>query len=232
MSEVDLIRERYARRKSIPEVDLNNPLRPERYLAGQELDRSLIRLFKRANLPPLSTKKVLEIGCGSGSNLLRLLRFGFDPHNLIGNELIQDNIDRGISMMPSAIKILVGDASELDLTEESFDILMSFTVFSSILNLDFQEKLASKMWLLTKPGGGILWFDFIYNNPNNSDVMGIKVKRLQKLFPEGQLKIERIALAPPIARQVTKIHPRMYTLFNLFPFLRTHILVWIQKPLQ
>ena len=46
-------------------------------------------------------------------------------------------------------------------------------VFPSILDDSFQQKLADRMWALTKPGGGILWYDFIYNNPRNPDVRGV-----------------------------------------------------------
>jgi hypothetical protein len=28
---------------------------------------------------------------------------------------------------------------------------------------------------------------------------------------------------------MTVIHPTLYTLFNMFPFLRTHVLCWIRK---
>ena len=46
----------------------------------------------------------------------------------------------------------------------------------------------------------------------------------------GRLSAERLTLAPPIARAVTRVHPGLYTLFNLLPPLRTHVLCWIAKP--
>jgi hypothetical protein len=33
-----------------------------------------------------------------------------------------------------------------------------------------------------------------------------------------------------LSRMVTKIHPGLYTLFNVLPVLRTHVLCWISKP--
>jgi hypothetical protein len=86
------------------------------------------------------------------------------------------------------------------------------------------------MWTLTKPGGGVLWYDFNYNNPQNPDVRGVPLKRIRELFPQGKIDSWRITLAPPISRRVTRIHPALYTVFKLFPFLRTHRLCWIQKP--
>lgn len=40
----------------------------------------------------------------------------------------------------------------------------------------------------------------------------------------------RVTLAPPVARQVVRLHPSLYTLFNMTPLLRTHVLAWIEKP--
>jgi hypothetical protein len=63
----------------------------------------------------------------------------------------------------------------------------------------------------------------------NNDVKGIKFKEVKVLFPFGVIKKWKITLAPPVSRLVTKLHPSLYTIFNFFPFLRTHILCWIEK---
>jgi len=44
----------------------------------------------------------------------------------------------------------VGDAAEIDLAEGSFDIVYQSTVFTSILDNGFQQKLADRMWALDK----------------------------------------------------------------------------------
>jgi hypothetical protein len=75
----------------------------------------------------------------------------------------------------------------------------------------------------------VLWSDFTYNNPNNPDVRGVPVNRIRELFPNGKLMVRRVTLAPPIARRVCRIHPALYSLFNVFPFLRTHVLCWIMN---
>jgi ubiquinone/menaquinone biosynthesis C-methylase UbiE len=131
--------------------------------------------------------------------------------------------------LPEATKILIGDTSNLNLQDNSFDIIYQFTVFTSILDEKFQAKLANKMWSLTKPGGGILWYDFMYDNLRNPDVRGVSIERIQELFPCGTIKIWRVTLAPPISRVVTKIHLKLYTVFNTTFFLRTHALCWIRR---
>ncbi len=109
--------------------------------------------------------------------------------------------------------------------------MLQSTVFSSLLDDAFQQRLADAMWAAVKPGGGVLWYDFTVDNPRNPDVRGVPLRRVRELFPGGELRARRITLAPPIARAVTRVHPSLYTLFNAVPLLRTHVLAWIAKPL-
>lgn len=78
-------------------------------------------------------------------------------------------------------------------------------------------------------GGVILWFDFVYNNPWNKDVRRVSKNRVKELFPNGKFNFKSVILAPPISRRVSKISPKLYTLFNYLPFLRSHVLGVIKK---
>lgn len=227
--EPERVRLRYERRKAVIDASIYSPLDQSVYMGQQEKERALIHWIRQAGLVPVLDRRVLEIGCGSGGNLLQLMKLGFSPQNLVGNELLEDRAAFARNLLPSATWIIKGDALNLDLPEESFDVVYQSTVFSSILDDEFQGKLADKMWSLVKPGGGVLWYDFIYNNPKNSEVSGVPIRSIRALFPAGEFISWRITLAPPISRFVTKIHPGCYTFFNMFPFLRTHVLCWIRK---
>lgn len=229
MSEVEKIKERYSRRQQLPEKTIYSPFNPAVYMAIQEKKLTLIKLLTFANFLPVSNKKVLEIGCGSGSNLLELISLGFLPENLIGNELLDYRANDAKHLLPTSTQIILGDAAKLDFEDNLFDIVYQSTVFTSILDNSFQQKLADRMWAMTKYGGGIIWYDFIYNNPKNPDVRGVPIKRIKELFPKAKIKVWPITLIPIISRFVTKIHPSMYSVFNLTPFLRSHVLCWIQK---
>lgn len=198
------------------------------YMEIQERERALIKLF--TPFSPLLDKTIIEIGCGYGGKILQLIQLGFKPQNITANELLPDEVIKAKERLPKLVKIIEGDASKLEFESSSFDFVYQSTVFSSVLDNSFQEKLAKEMWRWVKPGGGILWYDFIYNNPNNKDVRGVPVSRIKELFPDAIITTKRITLAPPINRMVTKIHPSLYTLFNTLPFLRTHVFCFIQKP--
>ena len=205
-NELDAIRNRYARREQIT-VDCYSPLDPAVYMTEQEKERKLIRWVHSAQLAPLADKRVLEIGCGSGGNLLQFIRLGFRPEHLVGNELLEERAAQARHILPADVRILAGDAATVDLGSEQFDVVFQSTVFTSILNDTFQQTLANRMWSLVKPGGGVLWYDFIYNNPANPDVRGVPVSRIRELFPAGEFNVWKLTLAPPISRRVTKIAP-------------------------
>jgi hypothetical protein len=131
--------------------------------------------------------------------------------------------------LPAECRILEGDASVLEIAAGSVDIVYQSTVFTSLLDQQFQSCLAARLWSWVKPGGGLLWYDFVYDNPANRDVRGVPLRRVRELFPGADLAVRRVTLAPPIARRVSRIHPWAYHLFNSVPWLRSHVLCWIGK---
>ncbi len=227
-SEEEEIKARYERRKNISQYRYSI-LNPATILIEQEKERALIKWITKNNIAPLGEKKILEIGCGTGNNILTFLKLGFHPENIFVNELIDERFNEAKRKLPQEIKFFSGNALNINLPNNEFDIIFQSMVFSSILDSQIKYELAIKMFNLTKPGGGILWYDFIYNNPRNKDVMGIKLKEIKKLFPKCPLIKQKITLAPPLARLVTHVHPKFYYIFNSLFFLRTHLLIWIKK---
>lgn len=227
MSELDRIKQVYAERRTCVPHDLYSYTRPDVFLGAQQVDRVTLDLFKRAGIDDFAHTRLLEVGCGSGGNLLRFLRWGFAPENLVGNELLEDSAIHARHFLPAKIAIITGDARELP--EDQFDVVYQSTVLSSILDNEFQVAFASKMWSLTRPGGLLVSFDFVFNNPSHGNVRKVTNSRLRQLFPEGQLTSRRVNLAPPIARRVARLRP-VYAALNAVPFLRTHSVCVIRKP--
>src|SRR5205085_4483145 len=142
-------------------------------------------------IPPLTGRRLLEVGCGAGADLLMFLRLGFEPGSLVGNELRVERAELARTRLPEVTTILTGDACHLELPVSSFDVVYQSTVFSSILDSNWQQALAKRMWSLVRPGGGVLWYDFTFDNPRNADVRGIRVSRIRELYPEGELYATR-----------------------------------------
>ena len=133
-------------------------------------------------------------------------------------------------VLPAATTLWLGDACQAPVAPDSQDLVLAFTVFSSLLDDAFQQRLADAMWRWVKPGGAVLWYDFVVDNPRNPDVRGVPLARVRQLFPQARLDVFRVTLAPPLARAVCRVHPGLYTLFNAVPGLRTHRLAWLGKP--
>ena len=233
------VAERYARRGG-PAGGTGQGAAPDRYSllqadvwhTVQERQRAMLRLFVQLGLTDLARLKLLEVGCGAGGNLLEMLRLGFQPGHLTGAELLPDRLAQARQVLPPAVALWAGDASQLAIEPGSQHIVFQSTVFSSLLDDAFQQQLAAAMWRWVAPGGGVLWYDFTVNNPRNPDVRGVPLQRVRALFPQAVAMARKVTLAPPIARAVCRLSPALYPLFNALPLLRTHVLVWLQKPIS
>jgi SAM-dependent methyltransferase len=225
--EPQAVAERYARRAA---TDRYSPLRPEVWQTLHERQAALLRLWAARGITDLSALRLVEVGCGTGGNLLELLRLGFAPQHLTGLELLPDRLAQARQVLPVAVQLREGDATQAAIEAGSQDVVFVSTVFSSLLDDAFQQRLADTMWRWLRPGGAVLWYDFTVNNPRNPDVRGVPLARVAQLFPAARTTHRRVTLAPPLARLVCRLHPGLYTVFNALPLLRTHRLAWLEKP--
>ena len=229
--EARAVAERYARRDESPGGgDRYSALRPEVWQLLHERQRALLRRLAAQGITRVDTLRLVEVGCGTGGNLLELLRLGFRPEHLLGLELLPARHAQARQMLPAATPLWLGDATQAPVPPASQDLVLQATVFSSLLDDAVQQRLADAMWSWLKPGGAVLWYDFAVDNPRNADVRGVPLRRLKQLFPQGRVRAERVTLAPPLARWLCRWHPGLYGLFNTVPLLRTHRLAWVQKP--
>ncbi|MEW6470156.1 MAG: class I SAM-dependent methyltransferase [Bacteroidota bacterium] len=224
MDEIQRILEAY-RKRDINRVD-ERQYRFTHYRRYTQLERERVYArVVRKYIADISSAKIMEVGAGDGTNLAYFRDLGFYEKNIYANELRPDKCAEIGSLLPASV-VCAGNASELSFKDE-FDICFQSTVFTSILSDKLKREVALKMFDMTRPGGIVLWYDFIYDNPWNKDVKGVKKAEVRKLFP-GAKKITfwRVMLAPPLGRRVGVLYP----VFNfLFPFLRSHIIAVIEK---
>ena len=228
--ETQAVAARYARRGTAAMADRYSPLRPDVMAMVHERQRALRRLLLDHGCTDLPALRLTEVGCGSGGNLLELLRLGFAAHHLQGIELLPDRHAQARAALPAALPLWLGDATLAAVAPASQDLVLQSTVFSSLLDDAFQQRLADAMWRWLKPGGAVIWYDFTVDNPRNADVRGVPLARLRRLFPHAGIDHRRVTLAPPLARAVCRVHPALYGVCNALPLLRTHVLAWVGKP--
>ena len=222
--------ERYARRKASVDSRRYSLFDAAALREQQARQRAIIELLRRAGWMGLEGRSITEVGCGSGGNLLDLLRVGAEPDRLVGIELLAERAAAARVVLPASVRLIEGDAVQADIVPASQDAVLAFTVFSSLLDDGFRQRLAETMWGWVRPGGGVLWYDFTVDNPRNPDVRGVPLARVAQLFPQATIHAQRITLAPPLARAACALHPGLYTVLNALPWLRTHVLAWLGKP--
>ena len=219
---------RYARRSAPERYSM---LQPHVWQSLQERQRAMLALFVRAGWTTLANKNAVEVGCGAGGNLLELLRLGFMPERLTGIELLPDRAAHARHVLPAALRLIEGDATVAAIEPGSQQLVLQSTVFSSLLDDATRVSLAAAIWRWLVPGGAVMWYDLRVDNPRNPDVRGVPLTELRSLFAQAHITARRVTLAPPLARALCRLHPGLYPVANALPLLRTHVLVWLGKPL-
>jgi ubiquinone/menaquinone biosynthesis C-methylase UbiE len=158
-----------------------------------------------------------------------MVGLGAQPRNLYGIDLLSDRIEEARESHPD-LNFQCANAEKLDFHDASFDLVLLFTVLSSILDPGMAMNVAREVARVLKPGGGVLWYDFRYNNPRNPNVRGVTIRRIKNLFPEFTMHLRTLTLLPPVARRLGRLTKLLYPVLASIPLLRTHYLGLLMKP--
>jgi SAM-dependent methyltransferase len=227
-AEIARIRSVYSHRERELPVDLYGWNRPANLFSHCQILRSCVRMLVRHEMFPLNARLVVDIGCGHGRWLAQFLQWGADGSSLYGIDLNEARIKQAQKSIGLA-NLRIGDASRLPWADGAFDLVTQFTLFTSILDIKVKREIATEMLRVLKPDGLILWYDFRYNNPRNPNVRGIESKEIRSLFPDCTVTLEKVTLAPPVARRVVSVSWLAALMLEKVPFLRTHYLGVIKK---
>src|SRR5437764_7717562 len=214
--ELDRIRSAYLRRRA-PAVSAryawNNPAHLN---AMHERERAMAKLLSGAGITSFAGLRVLDVGCGRGATLRQLLEYGADPERLTGVDLLPENIREARRLSPH-LKTICSSASQLPFSDGSFDLVLQFLLFTSVLSLALREQIAKEISRVLVPGGRFLWFDFAFNNPGNRDVRRVGRSEIHQLFPDFTLRTRRVIVAPPLRPDSSELSVRRCT-------------TWLRKP--
>ncbi len=164
----------------------------------QQRQRAIIQELRAHGVSNISDKRILDLGCGRGNNLLEFLTYGALPVSSHGCDIIFERVAEAKSKNPF-LPLSCTDGQYLPYPIHSFDIVLQFTVFSSILDAKIKQNIAQEIVRVLKPGGCLIWYDF-WTNPTNPQTKGIPPGEIRALFPGCSIRLRRITLAPPITR--------------------------------
>jgi SAM-dependent methyltransferase len=193
----------------------------------QQRERDFLAVLRAANMLPLTNRRVLDAGCGDGGVLRDLLRYGAEPSRLHGVDLLPDRVERARELTPGAV-IDVGDVQALRYATASFDLVLGFTLFSSIVGAEARRRVAAELLRVTRPGGRIVLYDF-WINPTNRSARPLRRNDVRRLFAGHDVSFRSTTLAPPLVRLLAPLPGGRLacTLLEVIPFLRTHFLAAI-----
>lgn len=195
----------------------------------KERDRVVGNLLDKAGLLPLGNRRVLEVGCGSGGVLARFQHWGGRTENLVGVDLMKERICMAREAYPE-ITFQQANAEDLPFSDSAFDLVVLYTVLSSVLSMVMSFNIARQVTRVLRPGGAIVWYDFRIRNPFNPHVRGVTRRGLAQLLPGFELRLQPVTLVPQLARHLGPLTQWLYPLLNAVPLLRTHYAGLLLKP--
>lgn len=149
---------------------------PNKYDFNLQLSKMLCdyALLSKANL---RNKKVLNIGCSEPVDELHWIHLISEWHALDINEAaIQVAQYLASNALPehlfSKLKFMVGDATALDLDDESYDVVVSFSAIDHITGSENRRRAVDEMCRVLKKGGYLVLtvpnkWDVVYSHHSN-----------------------------------------------------------------
>ena len=204
-------------------------LQPGNLLMVQERERYLSKLLRSHGVDSLDHFRAFEAGCSTGYNLRLFLQWGARPENLAGMDVDPAAVDYNRAHAPK-IRVHSGSAADIPETDATFDIALAFTLFSSVPDEDVSHAIARELFRITRPGGLIVLYDMRKRNPRNPSVHPILADDVRRWFPKCPVRMDRITLAPPIARTVGRLAPWLYGPLASVPLLRSHAMYVLRRP--
>jgi SAM-dependent methyltransferase len=228
--EAERLREEYRRRDAAAAAGGSAWLDPLYRLQLQEIEWALLEEIAGAGIE-LAGARALEVGCGSGYYLSRLLDYGASEG--AGIDLVDERIEVARERYPR-LELVVGDATALPWEDESFGLVTQFTCLSSVLDRGVRAAIAAEMWRVLAPGGAVISFDVRrarwplrafrrLGPPGPQASSPVELDELRSWFPRAELQHRAIGFDPSLARLIGRRAVRVRPL-------RTHYLALARKP--
>ena len=194
----------------------------------QHFERDLLAALERNGFTHLDRCHILDVGCGDGSFLRRLIGWGAEPGHLAGIELLAERVASARRIDPQ-VDVRQADASALPFADASFDLVFQLTVFSSILDRQMCQAVATAMARVLRPGGAVVSYDFRLAR-DRRNTRPLRVAELKALFPDFAVDARSVTLLPPLAGVLAPWSRLLCDALETIPVLRAHELVILRKP--
>jgi ubiquinone/menaquinone biosynthesis C-methylase UbiE len=212
--------------------DRSDPLRnPGTLFQNLAFEKSVVQALQQVEGDKRAWK-ILDVGCGAGFSLLRLLTYGLEPERMHGIEIAEHLVERGRRRFP-ALNLIHGDASAMDYESQSFDLAMESTMFIQLMDESICQAIAGEMLRVVKPNGYIMLTDWRYSF-GRPEYRALSPHRIARLFGVGTRTSvvcrTHGALIPPLGRALSRYVPSLYfPVCRVFPLLVGQMTVVLRK---
>ena len=202
---------------------------PGNLFLSRSTKKSVFSLLEKQGLrEQLSRFRILEVGCGGGRLLAQFVHWGAKENLVFGVDLIEERVKSAQAKLPAG-SVQCADAANLPYENQFFDLILQFTMLSSILDQAVRRKAAEEMLRVLKPGGFVISFDTRYPNPQNSNTRPVLRREFQSYFSGCRIAHYPVLLIPQLARFLAPISVNLCLLLERIPILRSHYLVLVEK---
>jgi SAM-dependent methyltransferase len=164
--------------------------------------------------------KILEIGCGAGEVLAQIERSVSGASTLVGVDLLADRL--AVAARERALgRVAQADGRCLPFEDGEFDLVVMFTVLSSVLDHSLRQELANEAVRVVAAGGAILWYDLRFPSTNRS-VRPLSRRHVRSLFPGCTVDVRSTTVVPPLARRLGSWDRVLYPRLARLSILHSH----------
>ncbi len=183
----------------------------------------LAHLLRLAAPEIAGTGAILDVGCGTGWWLRKLVEAEVAPERLHGIDLQPERVAAAREAVPGA-EIAVGDARRLPFPDGTFAVVLQLTVLSSLGSHEaIREALGEGMRVLA-PGGLLLIYEPRVPNPLNRHTLLLGDRDLDAADIGSREELS-LTVLPALARRLGGRTQARYERLARLPFLRTHRLI-------
>ncbi|MCP9488880.1 MAG: class I SAM-dependent methyltransferase [Solirubrobacteraceae bacterium MAG38_C4-C5] len=170
---------------------------------------------------------VLDAGCGTGWWLTRLAAAGVPPQRLTGVDLLADRVAAAGRRAPGT-QAHTADARALPFEDARFDLVLLFTVLSSLHDASAVRRALDEAARVTAPGGTVVIWEPRVPTLNRA-TRRVRERDVTAVLGPG-VSSRPITLLPPLARRLGRATPRLYPALARVPPLRSHRLMEWRRP--
>lgn len=102
--------------------------------------------------------RVLDVGCGDGHWLRRMIDYDAAPEDVVGVDISDARFTIGRTKNP-LVKLTQTDGHSLPFADGSFDLITQFVCFSNIPTQKLRQLTAAEIRRVLKKSGYVFWWD-------------------------------------------------------------------------